>query len=253
MGPVIDAAAASELSRAFIPQEKFALVLSAFGDLPNTAQCAFACKLIAPSETYRFRSAILKQGVLSRRESQEHLETIGKCAARLLKLLGITDPESVAKSVTLRDLGAINFHSVATTSILTGLYRVAVERRPGIEVDAWKQLSELLVLLSDVVEIAAQGQGKSETRETKGKSVEGELVYAIFDIYADFRSRFPSSGPEPKFDARLRAFVRACLDFVISPRPIPQADQRAIDVNLTKRTTDAVIKGHWDRWRSLHK
>lgn len=173
---------------------------------------------------------------------------------RLLELIGINDPELVAKFVTLADLGAIRFHPVATTSILTGLYRVAVERRPKIEADAWKQLRQLIVLLSDLVQVAAQGSDVSGMKETKGKSIEGELIYAIFDIYADFRKRFPESGHELKFDKQLRAFIGACFDFAISPRLITRADQRVIDVfNLANRMTYAAIHGHWDRWRRVHK
>ena len=259
VAPAIDPAAASELSRAFIPPVKFGLVLSAFGDLPEAAQCEFASQLIRASEIYRLRKSIERQRFPIPSADRQQLKLIRDCAARLLKLLGLPDHESIA----LGDLASAKLHSVTTTSIVTGLYRVALERRPQIEVDAWERLRDLLVLLSDLVETAAREHAKPEINKTKGKSAAGELIYTFIDIYADFRKGFPASGPQPRFDARLRLFVRSCLEFSVSTivwqgsdgKPYQRADQRVIDTKLASesRTTDAVIRGQWNQWDRVHK
>jgi hypothetical protein len=220
------------LRRAQIPLARFEAVLLAFGGLPKTAQCELANQLIRASGIYTLRKSIKERGFPTREETRKRLKLICTSATRLLKLLGISD----TKSVALGDLGSIALHPVTTTDILTGLYRVAIERRPQMPVDAWRRLVELLVVLSDLVEITDCAQAAPAEKEAKSKSAEGELIHTIIDAYAKFRDRFPESGPGPKFDASLRTFVRLCLEFV-DPRLASQS-----------RITDNAIRGLFNRW-----
>ena len=230
------------------PLAKFDEVLSAFGELPESGQRVLATRLIHASENYRFRRLIEKQRFPTEDQKQKQLKGISASAKRLLKLLGVTNSESVASAVTLADLGSIKFHSVTTTSILTGLYRVAVERRPQIEVDAWDRLKGLLLLLSDLVAITAHVE--EAPRKPKVKAAEGELIYEIIDVYAELRFRFPESGAKPGFGAQMKTFVRSCLGFAISTVVVTssngvkyQRDQSAVDHNLVTRITDDGIRG----------
>lgn len=253
--------AASELvgSTTFSLAE-FEKVLLAFGDLPESRQRELATRLIHASGIYRLRISIEEQGFPSEYQKREQLKSISVSATRLLKLLGVTDPKSVAKAVTLADLAAIKFHAVTTTSILTGLYRVAVERRPQIEVDASDRLKELLVLLSDLAAITAHVE--DAPKKPKGKGAKGELIYELIEIYAELRRLFPDSGPKPGFGGPLNRFIRACLQFAITRVVVTdstgakyQLDPRAVGpkvppdrINIVDDVSDDVIRGAFTQW-----
>ena len=73
-------------------------------------------------------------------------------------------------------------------------------------------------------------------------------MQAIIESYAELRNRFPSSGPQPAFDKRLRKFVRSGLKLVASA-------SRFVNSDLPKptRITDAAIRGAFNRWRAQTK
>jgi hypothetical protein len=250
--------ATRELVRsAQIPLEKFDEVLSAFGQLPESAQCELTTRLIRASGSYGLRIFIENQGLPGEREKREQLQKICASAKALLKLLGVSEPEKLALG-----LGSIPLHSVATTDIVTGLYRIAVERRP-LEgaVDAWERLNALFVLLSDLVAITAHVE--LGPKKPKGRGAKGELIYEIIEIYGELRRRFPNSGPKPGFGGPLKTFVRASSQFAISAAGITRsngakyqrADQWAVDRDLASlgRITDGSIRGAFRRWKEVHK
>jgi hypothetical protein len=119
------------------------------------------------------------------------------------------------------------------------------------------------VLLSDLVEAAEQSAREVSTRRGLGGdrrtgelTPEGELIQAIIKLYIDFRNRFPSSGPKPKRDERLREFVRSGLELAVSGVRVGPDGKKyepwnmaAIDCDLPKptRTTDAAIRGAFQR------
>jgi hypothetical protein len=157
-----------ELSRAQIPPEIFTDVLLAFGQLSEHAQCDLALRLTGASQVYRLRKSIEKQGFPLPHEKRRRLGNIGTSAKRLLALLGVNEPESVAGGVRL---DSVLLHPVTTKYLMTGLYRIAAERRPGITTaGAEEQLATLIVLLSDLVETAVRAA--FETKTTKRTGVE---------------------------------------------------------------------------------
>jgi hypothetical protein len=256
----ISTAASKLVGSTHFPLADFEKVLLAFGDLSEGGQHELATRLIRASGVYRLRISITEQGFPNEHQTWEQLKGISVSAKRLLKLLGITDPKSVAKAVTLADLGSIKFHPVTTTSILTGLYRVAVERRPQIEVDAWDRLKELLVLLSDLVAITAHVE--DAPKKPKGKGAKGELIDELIEIYDELRRRFPDSGPKPGFGGPLIRFIRACLQFAISTVVVTgsngakhQLDQWAVGPKVSPDrivdvgdVSDGAIRGAFNRW-----
>ncbi len=256
--------AASELvgSTTFSLAE-FEKVLLAFGDLPEGGQRELATRLIRASGIYRLRISVEERGFPSEHQKWEQLKSISGSAKRLLKLLVIGKPKDLALGVV--PVLSLPLHSVTTTDLVTRLYRVAVERRPQIEVDAWDRLKELLVLLSDLVAITAHVE--DTRKKQKGKGAKGELLYEIIEIYAELRRRFPDSGPKPGFGGPMNRFIRACLQFAISTVVIThsngakrQLDQwavgpkvspdRIIDVSgeVTKDVSDDVIRGAFTQW-----
>jgi hypothetical protein len=135
------------------------------------------------------------------------------------------------------------------SSLLLGLYRVAVERRPATATaSADERLTTLILLLSDLVEAAERCALETGTQYRKQITAKVELMQAIIASYAELRNRFPSSGPPLAFDKRLRKFVRSGLKLVASA-------SRFVDSDLPKPTqiTDAAIRGAFNRWRAQTK
>jgi hypothetical protein len=236
----------AELWRARIPRENFSAVLSAFGGIPADAQHDLAVRLVNAAGIFHLRKAVEKQNPRPY-ERRDQLEDVRTLASRLLALLGISDPKSVAGGV---HRGSV--HPTAT-SLLTWLYRVAVKRRPETAfASADERLTILIVLLSDLIEAAEQSAREVSTRpgfggdrRTGELTPEGELIRSIIKLYIDFRTEFPGSGPKPVFDERLRRFVRSGLELAVSS--VSPAGSAAIDRDLSKRTTDAAIRGAFQR------
>jgi hypothetical protein len=233
----------AELWRAQIPPENVAAVLSTFGRIPEDAQYDFAVGIINLSGSYHLRKTIEKQQFPLPHEQRKRLEDIGTSARRVLKLLGVNKAELIAGGVGVGS----TLHPTVTTCLLTGLYRVGVERRPEkATIGAQERLTILLVLLSDLVETTERCARETSTRPGHGGNrrvgeltAEGELIQAVMQLYLKFRDRFSNSGPQPAFDEPLRKFVRSCLELV--------------DPGLATRITDAAIRGAFVRWRAQIK
>jgi hypothetical protein len=250
----------AELWRARIPRENFSAVLSAFGRIPADAQYDLAVRLVNAAGIFHLRKAVEQQKFPRAHERRDQLEDISTLARRLLGLLGVNEPKSVADGVQ----GSV--HPTAT-SLLTWLYRVAVERRPATATaSAEQRLTTLITLLSDLVEAAERSAREVSTRpglggdRRKGElTPEGELIQAIIKLYMVFRNHFPSSGPKPAFDEQLRKFVRSGLELAVSCVVVGLDGKKyepwhmaAIDCDLPKptRTTDDAIRGAFQR---VHK
>jgi hypothetical protein len=236
----------TELRRTQVPPEQFAAILSAFGRLSERGQYALAVRIISVSKVYELRKLAEKQQIpLPHHQQRKRFNSISTSARRLLALLGINDPISVAGGVRR---GSI--HPIAITSLLIGLYRVAVERRPATATaSAEERLTTLILLLSDLVEATERCALDDGTKNRLGRggdrragqiTAEVELLQGVIKSYAELRNRFPSSGPPPAFDKRLRQFVRSVLELVASA-------SRFVDSNLPSRITDAAIRGAFNR------
>jgi hypothetical protein len=256
----------TELRRTRVPPEQFAAVLSAFGRLPERGQCALAVRIISVLKVYELRKLAEKQQIpLPRHQQRKRFNSISASAKRLLALLGVSEAKSVAKGVP----PGTKLHPTATTNLMIELYRVAGERRPTATGSAYERLTTLILLLSDLAEAAERcaldagaknrpGErcaldAGAEYRPVRGGdrragqiTAEVELLRGVIKSYAELRNRFPSSGPRPAFDKRLRQFVRAVLELVAT-------SSRFVDYNLPKpsRITDAAIRGAFNRY--LHK
>ena len=241
----------TELGRAQIPPEKFAAVLSAFGRLSERWQYALAVRIINVLQTYELRKLVEKQQLPLPHQQRERLDRVGASARGLLALLGVEEPKSVASGVR----GSI--HPTVGPSLLPGLYRVGVERRPTATASAVERLSTLIVLLSDLVEAADQCALKIGTQYRQGRggdrrkgqiTADVELVQGVIETYVQLRKRFPSSGPPVAFDKRLRKFVRSAFELAVSA-------SRFVDSDLLKpsRITDAAIRDVFNRWRAKPK
>jgi hypothetical protein len=252
----------TELWRAEISAETFAAALKAFGRLPKEAQYDFAVRLAKPVAIYRLRKTVEKQKFPPAHKGRDQLKAISTSGRRILKLLGVNKPESIGRGV---DIGVL--HPTATTSVLTGLYKVGVQRRPEQLTSADERLATLLILLSDLVEAAEQSAREINTRPGRGGkrragelTAEGELIQAIIKVYIEFRDRFPSSGPKPAYDGALRKFVRSGLEIAVSSPQFLRPDGKkyqpsylaAVDRDLPKptRITDQAIRGAFQR---VHK
>jgi hypothetical protein len=138
-------------------------------------------------------------------------------------------------------------------SLLPELYRVAVERRPTATAGAEERLTILILLLSDLIEAAKRAgtqyrPGRGGKRRAGQITAEVGLVQDLIQSYEELRNPFPSSGPPPAFDKRLRKFVRSGLELVASA-------SRFVDSDLAKpsRITDAAIRGAFNRWLAQTK
>jgi peptidyl-tRNA hydrolase len=242
----------TELGRAQIPPEKFAAVLSAFGRLSEWGQYTLAVRIINVSKVYELRKLVEKQQFPLPHQQRECLNRIGASAKGLLALLGVEEAKSVASGVRR---GSI--HPTVGPSLLLGLYRVAVERRPTATASADERLTTLILLLSDLAEAAERCALDAGTQYRPGRggerragqiTAEVQLVQGVIESYAELRNRFPSSGPPPAFDKRLRKFVRSGLKLVASA-------SRFVDSDLPKpsRITDAAIRGAFNRWLAQTK
>jgi hypothetical protein len=250
----------TELSRAQIPPEKLAPVLSAFGRLPEEAQYELAIRLANAVGIYRLRKTVEKHKFPPAHRQRNQLKDISTAARRLLKLLGVDKAESIAGGVHIGS----NIHLTATACVLTDLYRVGVQRRPGKLASADERLATLLMLLSDLAETAERSARQTSTRPGHGGdrragelTAKRELLQAIIKVYIEYRDRFPSSGPEPAFDEPLRKFVRLGLELAVScpdsigpdGKKIEPPYMAAVDRDLPKptRTTDEAIRGAFQR------
>jgi len=127
------------------------------------------------------------------------------------------------------------------------MQEVAVERRgDAVTMDALMRVKTLLLLLSDLIEAArraakrsAEAPGQSSRARggvrRRGLTAIGELIHAIFKIYADIRERYPESGPKPKFGGPMLRFVKASLV--------------VIDPSLARKISEVAIRGHFESWR----
>jgi hypothetical protein len=244
----------TELSRAQIPPENFAAVLSAFGRLPEEAQYELTVRLADEVAIYGLRRTVEKQKLPLPHRRRKQLKDISTSARRILKLLGIDKAELIAGGVRIGS----NLHPTAITDVLTGLYTIGVQRRPEMSnISATERLATALVLLSDLVEAAEQSlreintrpgrggdrrapvltaegepiqaneaaeqsardiskRGRGGDRRTGKLTAEGALIQSIIKLYLEFRERFPSSGPHSGFDEALRKFVRSGLELAVS-------------------------------------
>ena len=250
-----------ELSRAWIEPSRFAAALAAFGPLPEAGQLELVNRLVEARAVYAFnrRHELDCNDRPSRR--RDRLAEIGAAASRLLRLL---HPDGVEPRPWYLH-HALDFPAV---------YRVARERRPT-KIASWEpgeRLGMLVEILDDLVALSDQALRVSEDSfsnarggaRRQGPKATAELVQALMETYAALRMRWPESGPRLAFDKALRRFLRVGLEFAVSYAPISdpnggvlseQWEATVIDAELAKptRTTDAALRGIYQRWRSRIK
>lgn len=284
-----------ELDKAWIPYTAANSVFERFGHLPLNGKKELLNRLIVARLSYSFRVMIdppeksrsrqASQAFPTHSQQLSRLVKIQRSAKRLLKLLGIEDPASIAVEPFEKGMGIL--HSVATTWLLTSLSCVATGRRGDrATLGALERIEVLLLLLSDLVEAADQSAEQvrahmvakmvrdEDTNRTKipnsgrsarggkrrrGETAESMLVRSLIEAYIALRARYPNSGPSVSCDDALRAFVRAGLEFAIAERPITDSkgkvyvptDTMAVNRTLPCRFTDSAIRGIFDR--CMHK
>jgi hypothetical protein len=240
-------------SRLFIHQmtvEKFSLLLSAFGRLPEDGKRELVERMAGAVGTYRFRIDAEKT-LPQPAKQRELLESISGAASRLLKRMGFSD----AQVVDIARHRRVMTSDPATSLLLVQLYAVGTERRPATATpDADELFATLVLLLSDLAEAAKRSARKvSEQSPRRGKArgkggksragpiAAGELIGRIIETYATMRKRFPKSGPPLSYDHSLRQFVRAGLAL---------ADP---DLSKPSLKTDEAIRGVLNRWQAQSK
>lgn len=286
--PIPDAVR-KEIERARLPANAARRVLEAFGPIPPAGALELINRLIAARGAYEVQNMAKPPKSLRHRipsfptHSQElhRLSDMHKSATRLLKLLGIDNPNDAAVEPFERRLEI--FQSPGVPGLLPLMMSVAKERRGDKAVlDAIERLASLLLLLSDLVEASERaakqiklwmgkdGAGKSHTgestpakkglsrrggRRTEGESASSTLIASLIDTYHLSRKRYPKSGPPFSFDKALRDFVRAGLEFATAKKPpvrdskgnlyVP-LDELFADPAVLKRSDDA-IRGIFNR------
>ena len=210
----------SLLYNANIKPDKFSLLLSAFGTLPEEGKHDLAKQMAGAVGTYSFRIGA-EETLPQPAEQRELLESISGAASRLLELMGFSN----AQVVEIARHRRVMTSEPATSLLLVQLYAVGTERRPATATpDADELFATLVLLLSDLAEaakrsackVSEQSPRRGKARGKGGKSRAGpsaklELIQRIIETYATFRKRFPESGPAPRYDESLRRFVRAGL------------------------------------------
>jgi hypothetical protein len=252
-----------ELSRAWIEHSRFADALAAFGPLPEDGQLELVNRLVDARAVY----ALNRRHELDRDDRpsrhRERLAEIGAGASRLLRLQHRDGVEPQPW-----------YLHPAIEIAFPALYRVARSRRPT-KIESWKpgeRLGILAEILGDLVALSDQAIRASEDdfsntrggKRRQGPKATAELVQALMETYAALRMRWPESGPRLAFDKALRRFLRVGLEFAVSYAPISdpnggvlseQWEATVIDAELAKptRTTDAALRGIYQRWRSRIK
>jgi hypothetical protein len=243
------------------PAEHFEAVFAAIDPkarIPHDVRNRLAERVIGAAYVYRLRSQV--EHALPPAQVRKWLKDVAAAAERLLKLLGIHDAESIAKGwPTTDELLGPGGAAIAAKALgglpwplgllLPSMQTLAVERRGDtVTIDALTRMKILLLLLSDLVEVAkrlakrgAEEPGHYPTgyggARRQGPSATGAMVRDIIEVYADIRECHPESGPKPGYGPALVGFVRACLH-VIEP-----------SLGAVERTTDEMINGHFKSWK----
>jgi hypothetical protein len=192
-----------------LPQglSRFRPVINTFGELPSRAQRQLADALqFAVMDAVAANKLSLSPG--------EHAGRLG----------GIAD----AVDNLLRGLDAEDGHLPTWTGPLAldlGKRHISL---PSLITD----LRELAVVSEEIArtERGHKKPGKGGARR-QGQGPRGVLLWNLFDIYADTRSRFPESGPAIGYGGPLLRFVRAVHTVLKVQAP-----------------TDRAVKAAFDRW-----
>jgi hypothetical protein len=244
-GPILDA-----LSYPGIDLTRFGAVIEAFGPLPIDGQVKIATRLVGARGQYLVDRMWVCDGEIREGVCRKRLNDIGVVARRLLRLLHRDE----------LDHQPGNLHP-AITLALPRLFQFRSDR-------IWDHgLGQLGAMLADLARAGAQADEVFPAKIPKqrgGKHREGPtpatgLIGQLIEIYQSIRDEYPESGPAPAFDASLRRFVRAGLDFAVSepPETIDPDGQRwqlaevkFLETDLPTRVTADMIRGVFDR---LHK
>jgi hypothetical protein len=249
--PVLDA-----LSFPGIDAARFDAVNKAFGPLPIEGQIDLVNRLIHARGQYVAHRMEVCDGESTPGVRRKRLSEIGLVARRLLRLLHRDSAQPQPW----------NLHP-AITLTLPRLCHLAAERGPD---QIWDQgLNRLEAMLTDLAKVADQAEAvfpaefpnKHGGKRRDGANPATGLVEQLIEIYENFRTRYPESGPAAVCGAPLIHFVRAGLAFAVSapPESIDSSGRRRqltevrfLESDLPKKTrlTDQAIRGIFDR---LHR
>jgi hypothetical protein len=250
-GPVLKA-----LSFPGVDAARFCAVVEAFGPLPEEAQVDLANRLILARGQYVAHRMSVCDSQSGQGVRRKRLEELGAAAKRLRRLLHRdgADPKPW------------NLHP-AISLALPRLFEISAEHRSD-QIWADQGLTRFAAMLTDLAEVGteaetifpAQFPSNHGGRRRKGSMPETGLIENLIVIYAAMQAK---SGPEPKFDAQLKRFVRMGLAFAVSSPPeivdsegrrYQLFEARFLETDLPEpsRITDEAIRGVFDRWHS-HK
>jgi hypothetical protein len=254
--------------------ELFWEVVASIGPLMPSAQDQLLVSLDKIAFTYQTRSLEKVQATPSQKITRAG--QIAKASGRLLSLLGVDDPKSVAGDPMSRHSA---FHPV-TLELSLELERIAEDRRPESRVGGTRltRLYSLVGLLADLVEAVdrvspelekeaerlrkevdpgiAIGTKSSKSRggvQRKGKTPEGQLLHELVDLYASHRGNLGDA--HLAVDDQLRAFIRAALRFMFTQDAKLAPLNEVVDKTLyaPTRLTDEAIRAAANRWRAQTK
>jgi hypothetical protein len=203
--------------------------------IPQKERDWIAEQLIGAAGIYELRVKV-EANTLPPAEQRRRFEKIAGTSVLLLRHLGFADPARLAFGCPSDGLPWPLGHLLPT------LQAVAVERRgKSVTWDAQTRIRTLPLLISDLAQAAKQAAGPANPlrgrggRRRDGPEALGELVNAVFEVYAAIRKRCPASGPKPAYSPNgpLVRFVLACM--------------KVIDPDLQVRGPS--IRGYYDRWR----
>jgi hypothetical protein len=210
--------------------EQFALVIKAIEDkrpISKPERDWIADQLIGAAGIYHLRTQAA-EATLQPAELAERFAQISATVSRLRRLLGAEGPPKA---------GELPRPSSPLTLMLAAMQAVAVEKR-GSTMDALARAQTLLLVLGDLGEGATRLVQEAEKRQREstdkpkrggrrkdGPGALGDLMEAVFDIYAGVRERCPESGPGLVYSpgGALDRFVRACLAMIAPERPVTDA------------------------------
>jgi len=253
-----------ELRKCGIPSDAFSIFLSTAGISGTKKKLELVRHLNAARNNLIERTFHEKTKLPDHVKQYRQLNNISTTAIRLLKHLGVANPQSVAIAPFKRGMNVL---PIVSSQLLPELQKVACERRPtGNNLDAIARLKALLLLLSDLVEAterltrnaAKKIDGKRGGVRRKGDTAETAIVKDLIETYAAVNP--PPQGKQLSLNKALMTFIRAGISVVTSHSEFthknkpyaPYVELLSLDPLLEKRTSHAAIRGTFDRWKT-HK
>jgi hypothetical protein len=209
-----------------LPRDKLCFALSEFGPLPAVGRENLIGCLVEAFNRHQFRARTVERISIGRQ--RDLLKRVEKSTKALLLKLGVKTAEIAPRTLwdaalgrpsdyQLRALGKQNLDGQA---IMLWLSQIGIDKKTddvnaklGENVETLARSIIGLLELHRRARLAAEEAARRTTSKRggarHGPQLEGLLIRHTIAIYADLRSQYPGSGPEPGFGGPLLRFVRA--------------------------------------------